>query len=910
MKRNCSASVWLLLTLVVVLFCLSAAPREWSSWDSQPLGRAATPRQEPLRVASEPQRWSPVLTAQTIVATTTVPAFAEADPGPAYPEAAKPELEPLPTDTLAAAAGIAVSPVRSQNIEPRGLPTLEAALSGADPKPEAGSAADRTGESGIAIEIGPRGCDPSVACDEPGPDVADAAGTRLGAGLAQGAGQPAEPRPVRQPPSAGTDLLSHWPYPAALAERLHALAPEASCRSWCEAVLQRLEQLSAAESLSAVQAGTLLSEFRHLVEEGSLRAGTTSNPVVRSEWTRTALALKRRLDIWEQVYTIASSSPPTAATVQDVEGLRQAYDDLAARLRCDPNGESWRRYLLMADAQGQFFSGLATDTVACRNLAKLILLRTDYSVLAPGQQVFLQEAGCARYLRQLRRLATEPVDYVQLLNELERYEQERAASAAAHLAAAQQVLRWSDAPAIAELGRRINVNYRNANLRVSVSQSFLERMLPPPEPVAERVDEVIQGAYTTGCSETLTELAVRLLPSPDSWRIGLVAKGQVAMETQSSSGPATFFSRGNSNFEAAKEVVIHRFGWYHRAAVAEAESCSELADVTTRLDPVPLVGDLARAIAAGRFRAETPAAEQEVRHRVTATASDRIDTEVSCRLNDLQKRFLEHFYAPLQQLALNPVAVDMQTTASSLAGRYRLAGHDQLAAHTPRGVAPAGSVFQLQVHESALNNLFQQLGWEGRRANVPQLDQEIKSRFQLADEELAEELPDNMFVKFADEAPLRVDFQEGRVSLQLALAELSQGNKCWKDFTVRVHYRRAPDQPGAELVRDQYVELIGKRLHLREQIALRGIFSRVFAQNQPIELIDQRFQSDPRLAGLEVDQFEIRDGWLSVSLGPPAGEPVRTARQPGTLQSRDLSPSRRAPDLDGQRAIMIRLRSP
>ena len=162
-----------------------------------------------------------------------------------------------------------------------------------------------------------------------------------------------------------------------------------------------------------------------------------------------------------------------------------------------------------------------------------------------------------------------------------------------------------------------------------------------------------------------------------------------------------------------------------------------------------------------------------------------------------RKRFLEHFYAPLQQLALNPVAMDMHTTARALAGRYRLAGHDQLAAHTPRGVAPAGSVFQLQVHESALNNLFQQLGWEGRRANVRQLDREITEPLQLADEELPEDLPDNVFVKFADETPMRVDFQEGRVSLQLALAELSQGNNCWKDFTVRVHYRRAPDQPGA-----------------------------------------------------------------------------------------------------------------
>lgn len=819
-------------------------------------------------------------------------------------------MKPLPTDNIASAEGIHDAPALSQSTGPHGLPTQEAAWTGTRRKAPADSDTGLAGSPDIGIEIGPRGCDPSVACDEPATDGASPTGFRHGAGVAQDTDRLAETYAVRQPLRAGTDLLSHWPHPAALAERLHVLGAEAPCRDWCAAVLERLERLSAAESLAAAQAGTLIVEFQRLADEGSLHASTTADPALRSEWARAVLALKRRIDIWEQVHTIASSTPSAAATVQDAAGLRRAYDALAARLRCDPNGESWRRYLLMADAEAQFFGGLAADTVACRNLAKRILLRTDYSVLVPSQQVFLQEAVCAQYLRQLRRLATEPVDYSRLLAELERYEAEQAASAAVHVAAAQQVLRWSDAAPIAELGRRIDVNYRNANLRVRVAQSFLQRMLPPPEPVAERVDEIIQGAYTTGCSETLTELDVRLVPSPDCWRIGLVAKGQVATETRSNTGPATFFSRGNSNFEAAKEVVIHRFGWYHRAAVAEAESCSELADVTTRLDPVPLVGDLARAIAIGRFRAETPAAEREVKDRVTATASDRIDTEVSCRLNELQQRFRENFYLPLHQLALNPLVVDMQTTESCLAGRYRLAGHGQLAAHTPRGIAPAGSVFQLQIHESALNNLFEQLGWEGRRADVRELSREIDNRFKLADEELPEELPENVFVKFADEVPIRVAFQEGRVTLQLALAELAQGNKRWKDFSVRVHYRRTPAQSGVDLVRDQYVELIGKRLHLREQIALRGIFSRVFAQNQPIELIGQRYQTDPRLAGLDVDQFEIRDGWLSVSLGQAADEPLRTAREPGTLQSSDLRNSRPATGGDGQRAVMIHLRSP
>lgn len=905
MKRNCSASVWLLLVLVVVLFCLSAlAPREWSYWDSRPLGRSAQSR----CVAVE-QLLPPAQSGQPRIATLNASESTEIESAPSCPDVPKPDLQPLPTNPAGPAAYVLDGHLVSHRIEPRGLP-LETASSQGDDNPAVADTADWWRVTSSVGEIKPRGADLCEMRDGSAPDAWNEPGARAGAALARDAGRPEEAGGAQQMRSPSVEIGRHWPYPAELSDRLGVLARQPVCARWCEQVLQRLGRLSSIESLAALEIGTLLSDLRRLDEEGLQRANRSADRAARSEWTRTALSLKRRLDIWEQVHTIASSAPAAVATVGDSHGLRQAFEALAARLRSDAHCDAWCRYLLMSEVQRQFFSDLAADTLACRDLAKRVLLRTDGSGLTPRQKEFLQDAACAEYLRQLRRLATEPVDYLRLLTELERYEQERSAEAALHVAAAQHVLRWSDAPAIAELGRRIDVSYRNANLRVTISQSFLERMLPPPEPVAERVEEVIQGTYTTGCSETLTELGVRLLPSADRWRIGLVAKGQVAMETQSDAGPATFFSRGNSSFQAAKEVVIHPFGWYHRAAVAAAESSNELADVSTRLDSVPLLGDLARAIAIGRFRAETPAAVREVKQRVTATCSDRIDTEVSARLNELQDRFRENFYVPLQQFGLNPVVTEMQTTDASLVGRYRLAGHDQLAAHTPRSIAPAGSVFQLQVHESALNNLFQRLGWEGRRAEVRQLYREIAGRFQLDDAELPDDLPDDVFVCFADATPVRVDFQEDRVTLQLALAELSQGPNRWKDFIVRVHYRRLPDRPQAVLVRDRYVELIGKRLHFREQIALRGIFSRVFNQSQPLELISDRLQTDARLAGLEVDQFQIRDGWLSLSLGPSAEPTERIAREPGTLQTSDLRSRPSADEHDGQRAMMIRLRSP
>ncbi len=889
MKRNHSASVWLLLSLVAVLFCLSvAAPREWSSWDSRPLRPARSAGTLALLDASwqRPEQPEPAtLVAMTAITETDSTAgnataadwsqrdFTEGESNSPRPDELRPAAEPLPTST--------------------------------DRRPEDfGSASQAAGsvehDEGAPVDV-------SLAAMEGTSELAKHR-ERSSWAAPDATVQIPELGVSRRASTVDPDLLPRWPCATALMAELDALSAQASCRDWCAAVRRRLDQLSSADSLTAADARLLLSDLNSLVSDGQRRARADADGQVRSCWSRAVFALKRRLDVWEQVGAIAARSSAVPLTGGDARSLQQAHEALSAQLRSVTNGDVWVRYLLMDEARSRFFGELANDTVEGRNLAKRILLRADYSTLSPNQQSFLQQPACAEYLRQVRRVATEPVDYPRLMAELERYEQERSAPAALHLAAAQQVLRWSDDQAVSELGRRLDANYRNANLRICISRSLMERMLPPPEPVAERVDEIIQGAYTTGCCETLTQLGVRLIPSTSSWRIGLAAKGQVATETQSTSGPAMFRSRGNSVFLAAKEVVIHPYGCYHRAAVADAQTSNELACVSTTLDSVPLVGDLARVIATDRYLADSQAAEREVRRRVAATASDRIDTEVGERLNDVRKRFTDHFYAPLQQLALHPVAMDMATTDTDLVARFRLAGHHQLAAHTPRPVAPADSLFHLQVHESAVNNLLEQLDWEGRRANVRELHRQISELFALPPRELPEDLPDDVFIKFAGETPLRVAFQEGRVSLQLALAELSEGDNRWKDFTVWVHYRHDPDQPDADLVRDRYVELLGKRLHLRDQIALRGIFSRVFSQSKPIQLVSQGLRTDPRLAGLEIGQLDIAYGWLSLSLGEIAEKP-RTARgQSPQLGAAD--PSRRPAGSNTAQAQMIRLRSP
>ena len=70
-----------------------------------------------------------------------------------------------------------------------------------------------------------------------------------------------------------------------------------------------------------------------------------------------------------------------------------------------------------------------------------------------------------------------------------------------------------------------------------------------------------------------------------------------------------------------------------------------------------------------------------------------------------------------------------------------------------------------------------------------------------------------------------------------------------------------------DLVRDQYVELVG-RMAFRDQVALRGVFSRVFSKDQPVDILSRRLAEDPRLAGLHRSQLEITDGWLAIAISP------------------------------------------
>ena len=119
-----------------------------------------------------------------------------------------------------------------------------------------------------------------------------------------------------------------------------------------------------------------------------------------------------------------------------------------------------------------------------------------------------------------------------------------------------QFLSVSSAAAQRELGDRIEMYYRNANIRIAVSAELLNRMIPKREPEFAPVKDNIQGADVRGESLMASEVTVRMLPDPHHVRLALEVNGEVASLTRSTSGPATFLAIANRRYIARKPIEI------------------------------------------------------------------------------------------------------------------------------------------------------------------------------------------------------------------------------------------------------------------------------------------------------------------------------------------------------------------
>ncbi len=546
--------------------------------------------------------------------------------------------------------------------------------------------------------------------------------------------------------------------------------------------------------------------------------------------------------------------------------MPMALEAVESLTRAQQAGTAWREYLLLPRLRRLVGRDSNASPDERRKVARSVLTRLSNVRLSHDQRRFVDDKSMADFRAELQHWAAEPVDNQELLIDLERYERTGSALDAQRVASNCRWLCWSADADSQQLGTRLEEHYRNANIRLAVSQSFLSRFLPQPGAIVAPVRDTIAGAQVEGQSTTYTKLALQLIPDRNRLRLGIEAHGTVQSSTAATSGPATFHSSGESQFIARKLLLLGPRGLTVFPAMSEAESTrQQLVSLETDFDRVPLLNSVVRNIARSEHDATQGAAVSEVEQKIANRARTQFDGEIEPKLKQAVQRFNERVRSPLERLGLEPQALAASSSEDRAVLRLRLAGQDQLAAYTPRPRAPSDSLVSLQIHQSALNNALEKLELDGRTFMLPELFEHLAQKMGRQQVDLPEDLPKNVSVTFAAHDAVRLNCDDGQIEVRISLADLTERRKHWKNFVVRTFYRPDTSSLETRFVRSGGIFLEGESLKGKTQFALRSVFSKVLSPTRHWGLIEPKFAADPRMADVEVTQFEVDKGWIGIA---------------------------------------------
>lgn len=685
-------------------------------------------------------------------------------------------------------------------------------------------------------------------------------------------------------PSSG-----EWPYPTRLVSELRSLEQHgldlgsAFLQSWAHQGQQGLHRLDRCQRLSSPEAGEVLEALEQLAIQG-LQAEFPRWPVeLAAELRRVSFSLLRRSAVWRSVWWCHQQPPEHVLAIQ-TPSYRPAdfsplIQEVVERLQQTEDFAGWRHYLLL-DEVDQLSRGQLVGPPASR-LAQRYLARLESPLLTSGQRELLEGPAVAALTEALRPLAIQPIDYRQLLVELESLELDPRQQVGPTLNQAIRTLRYAPRPDVAAVGQALENNYRNANLRIAVAGDFLQRLLPQPESIEQPVQQTILGAMTRGASKVDSQMQLALVPDPSAWSLKLLVVGQVDSRTRSSRGPAVLFNATRADWEAARTLRIDAQGMLVDRQPTRVQSRDALQGVNTEYDSIPLVSELVQALVRQQFRQQRPLAQRISRQMIAEQVDQHLDGELETQLRLAEDQFQSRMLGPLARLRLEPQVIDLQTTEQRLIARYRLAGGGQLAANTPRPRAPADSLMSIQIHQSAINNTFYELGLARQDWTIQQLCDNLAATFDLPTWQLPDLVPQDVTIRFAEQQPITMEWRDQRAWLTLRVAELRQpGGLQMERFNIRIAYRLGAQGAAAWLERDSQPQIDAPRLKIAQRLTLRTIFTKIFNDRALIPLTSPSLLSeDPRLSDLAISQLELRDGWFAVAISHHSSPHVSRLRQ-------------------------------
>ncbi|MFK8111633.1 MAG: hypothetical protein AB8B91_05510 [Rubripirellula sp.] len=634
---------------------------------------------------------------------------------------------------------------------------------------------------------------------------------------------------------------------------------------WAEQVSEQLKELQSLPRLGVTRAGEVIDHLQALAVQGQQQAELIEDRSEQSQWLRAAHGLTRRLAVWEPVWQVVSETEPTwMVSDQPVTASLSAAINLTRRdIEASGDAMGWTEYLLFDQIE---WAATQVHSDERSVLAQRFLSRLDWHGLAPEHRAWLERKSILELADAIRPWARDAVDYPNLLSQLERQESDAVDLAAIDIASAVQALRFAESTKAVGVADAIGTHYRNANVRMAISQKMLQRMVPTMAPKTVPVRTTMFGSRIRGISHIESDLRIALVPSPNTWSILLNTVGGVQTSSTGFNGPVAIRTSGRSQFSASTPITVSAQGVDVGQSYANAQGKQRLRNIETEYDGWPLVGALVRSIASNRYQSVAGQSNRIANRKIEREVTTEIDQQLDTRVGEATTQLSQMILGPLGKLSLDPKVIDMQTTGERLLARYRLAGDWQLGAFTPRPRAPRSSLMSVQIHQSAINNTLEQLVPRDQPMLIQEMLAQGAKKFGQ-EITLPADVPDDVSVQFAKTRPITVEIEDGMVWVTLRVMRLKRGERIdLTQFIVRASYKPEIDGVNAKLVRDGHLRISGPGMSMRERLPVRAIFNKVLSPNQAIALTLPKLTEHPIAADLAISQLELNAGWVALAV--------------------------------------------
>ncbi|WP_345319264.1 hypothetical protein [Novipirellula rosea] len=654
----------------------------------------------------------------------------------------------------------------------------------------------------------------------------------------------------------------------------------AAVSQWTHRVQDTLRELRTLPRLGAPRAGDLIASLDRLRSEGRETAESMATREIQIRFLYACFAIERRVAVWNPIWELTQrGDTQTLASRSILESDVDAGAFVAgARLILSETGdaEGWSRYLLLDEIEN---AATGTSNEDRAMLAKRFLARLRWHGLHPEHREWLGNDAIEQLAVAVRPWTRGAVDYASLLNQIEHQESNEIDTVSLEIAEAVQTLRHADNPVAVEVASAIDTYYRNANVRMAISQPMLQRMLPTIAPQTIPVRTEMLGSRVRGTSHVQSKLNIELLPSPNHWQIDLQTTGNVQTRSVGFSGPVALRTHGDADFQATTPIEITPDGVQLGDSWVDVRGENRLQGIESDYDNWPLIGALVRTIAESRYESLEPISNRLSQEKVRDQVGGEIDQRVDKQINDSARNLSKMVLGPLGALRLDPQVADMQTTTDRLLARYRLAGDWQLGAHTPRPRALRDSLMSVQVHQSAMNNTLEQLVPRDRPRLISEMIHEGMLLFGKETQTIPDDIPDDVMIQFAKTRPITVEIEDGKLWLTLRIVRLTRGETFdLRRFVVRAAYVPKVDGLHATLVRDGHLSISGPSLSMRERLPIRAIFNKVLSPNHGFPLTTEALAQHSAVDGLQISQLELREGWIAMSISE--ADAARIATRP------------------------------